>query len=80
MWRISVPLQSFGCNETGHWLHDGPSPTGRVPLSLFSLSYVFGYWSQDFGCILGFKTMNSAHIRVLLFKQIYLPPVRVTEN
>lgn len=63
MWRISVPLQSFGCNETGHWLHDGPSPTGRVPLSLFSLSYVFGYWSQDFGCILGFKTMNSAHIR-----------------
>lgn len=39
--RISVPLQSSGCNRTGHWLHDGlrppPPPTVGVPprLSLF---------------------------------------------
>lgn len=36
--RISVPLQSSGCNQTGHWLHDGPQPppppTVGAPLSL----------------------------------------------
>lgn len=38
VWRISVPLQSSGCNQTGHWLHDVPQPppppTAGAPLSL----------------------------------------------
>ena len=38
VWRISVPLQSSGCNQTGHWLHDvplpPPPPTAGAPLSL----------------------------------------------
>lgn len=63
-WRISVPLQSSGRNEMGHWLHDGPPPTGGAPLPLFSLSCVFAYWFGDSGCMLGLKTMNSVHVRV----------------
>lgn len=33
--RISVPLRSCGCNQTGHWLHDvlkpPPPPTEGAP-------------------------------------------------
>lgn len=70
-WRISVPLQSSGCNQTGHWLHDVPKTPSTThwgaPLSLFTLSCVFGRLSQNLGGMLGVKTIILAHITVPLF-------------
>lgn len=74
VWRISVLLQSSGCNQTGHWLHDVPKTSitthcGSASMP-FTLSCMFGCWSWDLGGMLGVKTIILAHITVSFSKTL----------